>query len=76
MSINGLFGVPKAVIPEDLYAMLVRAKTRDWQAPKEVLPPDARRRNWVVDRLVEIRGYSREVAENYYDRYIIDWMKA
>lgn len=73
---EGLFGVPKELIPADLYDMLVRAKTRDWQTPPPALPPDQRRRYWVVDRLMEIRGYSREIAENYYDRVIRDWMEA
>lgn len=74
---KGLFGVPRSVIPDDLYTMLVKAKTRDWQKPGVGnLSPRERRRFWVVDQLMAIRGMSFGEAKAFYDAHCLAWLEA
>lgn len=74
---SGMFGVPRSVIPDDLYSMLVKAKTRDWQKPaKGNLTPEQRRRAWVVAHLYMIRGFSFLEAEAFYDKHLLAWLEA
>lgn len=63
---EGMFGVPRSVIPDDLYSMLVKAKTRDWQLPGVGnLSPRERRRIWVVSQLMDIRDMGQRYAEQF-----------
>lgn len=74
---SGMFGVPRSVIPDDLYSMLVKAKTRDWQEPaKGNLTPEQRRRAWVVAHLYAIRGMDAGDANAFYDAHCLAWLEA
>lgn len=74
---EGMFGVPRSVIPDDLYSMLVKAKTRDWQLPGAGnLSPKQRRRAWCVTQLTIIRRMTLEEAMDFYDAHCLAWLEA
>lgn len=75
---EGMFGVPRSVIPDDLYSMLVKAKTRDWQLPgRGNLTPKQRRRAWVVAQLMIIRPQmTMYEAWAFYDEHCLAWLEA